>query len=115
RRGRGRGARPRHPIVPDAPRLVRRDCQEGREMMIIVRKGLHRAVAAALLLAGTAGWAAPPFRQTATPGVRHYRYTVVQTINHTIQRGYRVDFDLASGADGSLDAILLSSEALADG
>jgi hypothetical protein len=84
-------------------------------MMNIVRKGLHGAVAAASLHAGTAGWAGPPFRQAATPGVRHYRYTVVQTINHGEQRGYRVDFDLASAADGSLDAILLSSEALAGG
>jgi hypothetical protein len=84
-------------------------------MMNIVRKGLHGAVAAASLLAGTAGWAGPPFRQAAAPGVHHYRYTVVQTINHSEQRGYRVDFDLASAADGSVDAILLSSEALAGG
>jgi hypothetical protein len=83
--------------------------------MNIFRRGLRCAAAAALLGVGAAGWAGPPFRQAATPGIRHYLYTVVQTINRNVQRGYRVDFDLASGADGSVDAILLSSEALADG
>ena len=77
-------------------------------------RSMKCAAGAALLLAGAA-WADPPFRRAATPGTRHYRYTVVQTIDRNVQRGYRVDFDLASGADGSVDAILLSSEALADG
>jgi hypothetical protein len=80
--------------------------------MSIVKTGLRCTIAAALLCAGPGGWASLPFRQAPTPGVRHYRYTVVQTINANIVRGYRVDFDLESGRDGSIDAILLSSEAL---
>jgi hypothetical protein len=70
---------------------------------------------AAALVAGTAAAASPPFQQVPAPGVRHYRYTVVQTINRTTQRGYRADFDLEADRDGNVDAIMLSSEALADG
>jgi hypothetical protein len=84
-------------------------------MMNIVRKGLHCAAGAALLLAGTAGWASPPFRQAATPGTRHYFYTVLHTTNGAMEQGYRVGFDLVSDADGSVDAIVLSSESLAGG
>ena len=81
--------------------------------MSIVRRGL--CCAAALFLAGTAGWASPPFRQAATPGTRHYLYTVLHTTNGAMEQGYRVGFDLVSGADGSVDAIVLSSESLAGG
>ena len=84
--------------------------------MEIVKTGLRRGiVAAAWLVAGAGVSAAPAFRHVPTPGVRAYRYTVVQTINHGIQRGYRVDFGLAASADGSVDAILRTSEELGDG
>ena len=78
-------------------------------------KVLALGMAVATLLAGSGADAAPPFAMRPTPGVRHYRYTVIQTINRSAQRGYRADFDLEAGRDGSVDAIMLSSEALADG
>src|SRR5437763_10662987 len=51
------------------------------------------------IFAGTAAVAAPPslqpvFRTMQTPGVRHYLYEVVQTINGTTRKGYRTEFDL---------------------
>ena len=49
------------------------------------------------LLAATA--AAPPasspvYRTTPAPGVRHYLYQVIQTINGTTRKGYRTEFDV---------------------
>lgn len=70
---------------------------------------------AAALFGGAGATAAPPFRLVPTPGVRHYRYTVVQTINRTTQRGYRADFDLEADRAGNIDAVMISSEALSNG
>jgi hypothetical protein len=72
---------------------------------------MMRAVLACLILvAGVSAAAADRFRTSATPGVRAYRYTSVERTQGRPDARYRVDFDLATGADGSVVAIVRKAE-----
>ncbi len=68
---------------------------------------------AALVLAVTTSNAVadPPFRLKTIPGVRHYRYTAMEQTQGQPPSGYRVDFDLATDADGGVVAIIRKAEA----
>jgi len=57
------------------------------------------------LVAGNAA-----FRIIATEGVRHYTYTSSEKTPGQPEKRYRVDFDLATGSDGSVTAVLLKAE-----
>ena len=50
------------------------------------------------------------FRTTATEGLRHYRYTSSEKTPGQPEKRFRVDFDLATGSDGSVTAVLLKAE-----
>jgi hypothetical protein len=72
-----------------------------------------------MLVAGVGAAAAlaaqqPLFRTMPTPGVRHYVYQVLQTINGTTQKGYRSEFDLVV-TDGAVFADVHNSAELDHG
>ena len=67
------------------------------------------------LAAAAAVCSAEPFRTSATPGLRHYRYTSLEQTQGQAGTRYRVDFDLATGSDGSVIAILRKAEREAGG
>ena len=74
----------------------------------------HHGAALALSLAVLAGAAFaapghPPWRSPASPGLRSYRYEVIETANGQVEKGYRADFDLKTGRDGVIDARVLTA------
>ena len=74
--------------------------------------GPQWAIAAALAVGiACADAADAPFRTAAMAGVRHYRYQSLERAQGQPDKRYRVDFDLATGADGSVTAVLLKAEA----
>ncbi len=80
----------------------------------------HHGAALALSLAVLAGAAFaapghPPWRSPASPGLRSYRYEVIETANGQVEKGYRADFDLKTGRDGVIDARVLTAAETSDG
>jgi hypothetical protein len=79
---------------------------------------MKEAICAAMLaaLAATAADGAnPAFRTMPTPGVRHYLYEVVQTINGTTRKGYRTEFDLETRGNAIVAAVRSTAELNGDG
>ncbi|MFL6727687.1 MAG: hypothetical protein ACJ8FS_14405 [Sphingomicrobium sp.] len=78
---------------------------------------MKEKICAALLVAfvsTAAGQPKPVYRTAPTPGVRHYVYQVDQTINGTIHKGYRSDFDLETKS-GAVFADIRSTAELVNG
>jgi len=50
------------------------------------------------------------FRTGATEGVRHYTYLSTESAPGRPDRSYRVDFDLSTGTDGSVTAVLVKAQ-----
>jgi hypothetical protein len=78
----------------------------------------HR-LAGAFGLVGLA-WAAvasaqPPWRAPPFPGLRAYRYEVIESFNGRVETGYRVDFDLDTSGGGTIDALVRSADESQDG
>jgi len=64
-------------------------------------------VAALVALASSApAWAQPSPKLRPDPGVTAYEYTMIESLQGQPERGFRVDFDLISGADQSLVAAI---------
>ncbi|HEX5183230.1 MAG TPA: hypothetical protein VFW19_08780 [Allosphingosinicella sp.] len=59
----------------------------------------------ALLAAAAAPAPRPVYRVNPVPGVRHYLYEVIETINGVRRDGWRTEFDLIS-AHGTIDAVV---------
>jgi hypothetical protein len=55
---------------------------------------LLKLFAFSIVAIGSLAQAAAPFRAMPAPGVRHYVYTVSQTVNGRTHNGYRTEFDL---------------------
>jgi hypothetical protein len=72
------------------------------------------AMLAALIGTAAASTVSPVYRTMPTPGVRHYNYEVIQTINDTTKKGYRTQFDLESKGN-SLFAIVRATSELNNG
>lgn len=53
---------------------------------------------------------AGPLSARATPGVRSYVYTARETVNGQLKFIYRMRFDLATGADGGVEAVVRRAE-----
>jgi hypothetical protein len=70
------------------------------------------------LLATTAAAAPdsrPVYRTVPAPGVRHYLYEVVQTINGTTRKGYRTEFDLETKGNALFAVVRATAELDKDG
>ena len=91
--------------------MVQGDAKTRLEDSIMERPKWAR-MTAAVLAAGAACAEASDFsfRTSATPGVRHYRYQSVERAQGQPDKRYRVDFDLVTGPDGSVTALLLKAE-----
>ncbi|HEY1606721.1 MAG TPA: hypothetical protein VGF77_14105 [Allosphingosinicella sp.] len=59
----------------------------------------------ALLAAAAAPGSRPVYRTIPVPGVHHYLYEVIETINGARRDGWRTEFDLVS-ASGAVDAVV---------
>jgi hypothetical protein len=75
--------------------------------MMIIK--LNAALLAAAIT--TAVTSQPVYRAVPVPGVRHYTYQVIQTINGTTHKGYRTSFDIESKG-GELFAIIRNTSEL---
>jgi hypothetical protein len=64
-----------------------------------------------LLAAMLAATAAPPYRATPTPGIRHYVYEATETVAAGPAHGYRTEFDLQNSG-GAVYAIVRKSSVL---
>jgi hypothetical protein len=77
------------------------------------RRALALNLAASLAASATAFAGAAcsePLRLKPQPGTYAYRYAVDENIVGTGMRGYRTDFDLVVGRDGSIDAVIRASQ-----
>jgi hypothetical protein len=73
------------------------------------------ALWACIGLATAAAKAPPPVLPKPAPGLRSYRYEANEIVNGAPQSGYRVDFDLLTGSDGSIRALVRSTRAFSAG
>jgi hypothetical protein len=71
------------------------------------------AVACAALASHSAAQGGAVARWNATPGTRHYRYTSVERTNGQPDKRYRVEFDLVTGADHGVAAVIRDAQSAA--
>jgi hypothetical protein len=63
------------------------------------------ALVAALAAAAVYADEPAPIRSIPAPGIRHYLYEVIETINGTRHEGWRTEFDFVS-SNGAIDAVV---------
>ncbi|MDB5694378.1 MAG: hypothetical protein JWO81_3441 [Alphaproteobacteria bacterium] len=80
----------------------------------MMKRALRAAILAAFAATAAPAGTQPPFRTMPTPGVRHYLYEVIQTINGTTRKGYRTEFDLEAKG-GALFATIRTTAELDQG